>query len=202
MTVKAFQSYYNEYFALVYSLLPCNLATSFSCWFISIFWSAWGHLAFLLWQLYDNTPPHLAFPNPAWESRVAEAAFLSLKQNFYQQPELHEKKCAYQIVLAKVLGIITITLKLFCKTKFHISIWKGLKHTLCDTCKRKQKKPSVLWPNCRNDVYFLDVAGKKILTCLLAAIASTVSQNLLDFYRNIHSLKLNLKSELLHKCSI
>lgn len=79
------------------------------------------------------------------------------------------------------------------RTETHI-VWYMQKET--------KKNPSVLWPNCRNDVYFLDVAGKKILTRLLAAIASTVSQNLLDFYRNIHSLKLNLKSELLHKCSI
>lgn len=109
----------------------------------------------------------------------------------------YTNNCAYQIVLAKVLGIITITLKLFSKTNFHISTWKGLKHARCDTCKRKQKN-SVLWSNCRDDVYFLDVAGKKIFTHLLAAIGShrqrTVSQHLLDFYRNTHGLKLNLMS--------
>lgn len=166
-----FQSYYYKYFALVYSLLSCNSATSCSPWFISMFWSAWGHLAFLLWQLYDNAPPHLAFPSPAWERRAAEAASLSQTKFLLTTCQNYTNNCAYQIVLAKVLGIITITLKLFSKTNFHISTWKGLKHARCDTCKRKQKN-SVLWSNCRDDVYFLDVAGKKIFTHLLAAIAS------------------------------
>lgn len=64
------------------------------------------------------------------------------------------KKYIYQIVFAKVLCIITINLKLFCKINFHISMWKGLNtyYVMCAKVNHKMVSYDLI---IRAGVYFV-----------------------------------------------